>query len=84
MSQSSLREAAALSPRAKQFRDSRKMYDSLKDSDFDAVVVSTTEHTHAFAMLPALKRKKHVYRENLNSFPTYFAAIDSRYSVQME
>ena len=63
VSQSSLREAAALSPGAKQFRDFRKMYASLKDSDFDAVVVSTTEHTHAFATLPALKRKKHVYCE---------------------
>ncbi len=30
---------------------------------FDAVVVSTTEHTHAFATLPALQRKKHVYCE---------------------
>ena len=39
------------------------MYDVLKDSEFDAVVVSTTEHTHAFAMLSALKRKKHVYCE---------------------
>ena len=29
----------------------------------DAVVVSTTEHTHAFATLPALQAKKHVYCE---------------------
>jgi predicted dehydrogenase len=35
----------------------------LKDAEFDAVVVSTTEHTHAFATLPALQRKKHVYCE---------------------
>src|SRR4051812_45475070 len=39
------------------------MYDELKDSEFDAVVVATTEHTHAFATLPALKRKKGVYCE---------------------
>ena len=31
--------------------------------DFDAVVVSTTEHTHAFATLPALQLGKHVYCE---------------------
>src|SRR5262249_10798423 len=37
--------------------------DQLKDSEFDAVVVSSTEHTHAFATLPALARKKHVYCE---------------------
>jgi predicted dehydrogenase len=31
--------------------------------EFDAVVVSTAEHTHAFATLPALQLKKHVYCE---------------------
>lgn len=50
-------------PGAKTFTDFRKLYDSLKDSEFDAVVVSTTEHTHAFATLPALLRKKPVYCE---------------------
>ncbi len=50
-------------PQAKKFRDFRLLYDELKDSEFDAVVVSTTEHTHAFATLPALQRKKHVYCE---------------------
>src|SRR4029453_17918861 len=56
-----LAAAAAKHPGAKTFRDFRKLYDELKD--FDAVVVSTTEHTHAFATLPALKLKKHVYCE---------------------
>lgn len=55
--------AAARFPNAAKFRDFRRMYDGLKDSQFDAVVVSTTEHTHAFATLPALLRKKHVYCE---------------------
>src|SRR5687767_11491556 len=58
-----LAAAAAKTPGAKEFRDYRKLYDELKDSEFDAVVVSTTEHTHAFATLPALRRKKHVYCE---------------------
>ena len=31
--------------------------------DIDAVFVSTTEHTHAFAILPALRAGKHVYSE---------------------
>ena len=48
---------------AKTFTDYRKMYDGLKEGEYDAVVVSTTEHTHAFATLPALKAKKHVYCE---------------------
>src|SRR5262245_43692162 len=56
-------QAAKKVPQAKQFRDFRKLYDNLKDSEFDAVVVSTTEHTHAAATLPALQRKKHVYCE---------------------
>ena len=55
--------AAVKAPGAKKFRDLRRLYDELKDSEFDAVVVSTTEHTHAFATLPALRRKKHVYSE---------------------
>jgi predicted dehydrogenase len=58
-----LLQAAQSAPQAKRFRDFRKMYDALKDGEFDAVVVSTTEHTHAFATLPALKRKKHIYCE---------------------
>jgi predicted dehydrogenase len=58
-----LRKAAEKAPHAKKFRDFRKLYDELKDSEFDAVVVSTTEHTHVFATLPALQRKKHVYCE---------------------
>src|SRR5262249_2360077 len=56
-------QAAPKAPKAKQFRDFRKLYDDLKDGAFDAVVVSTTEHTHAAATLPALVRKKHVYCE---------------------
>src|SRR5947209_10100053 len=62
-SEPNLHAAAAKAPRAKKFRDFRKLYDELKDSEFDAVVVSSTEHTHAFATLPALLRKKHVYCE---------------------
>jgi len=61
--ESSLAKAAEKAPQAKRFTDFRKLYDELKDSEFDAVVVSSTEHTHAFATLPALQRKKHVYCE---------------------
>ena len=61
--ENSLGRAAEQAPQARRFRDFRRLYDELTDSEFDAVVVSTTEHTHAFATLPALKRKKHVYCE---------------------
>jgi predicted dehydrogenase len=48
-------------PQAKKYTDFRKIYDAA--NAFDAVVVSTPEHTHAFATLPALKLGKHVYCE---------------------
>lgn len=48
---------------AKKFRDFRKLYDSMSASEIDAVIVSTPEHTHAYATLPALLMKKHVYCE---------------------
>ena len=63
VSEANLGQAAKNAPKARKFRDFRKLYDELKDSEFDAVVVSSTEHTHAFATLPALQRKKHVYCE---------------------
>ncbi|MBI2421541.1 MAG: Gfo/Idh/MocA family oxidoreductase [Candidatus Hydrogenedentes bacterium] len=58
---SSLAAAAARYPKAIQETDFRKIFDHAKD--FDAVVVSTCEHTHAFATLPALQLGKHVYCE---------------------
>ncbi len=53
VSEPNLGSAAQKAPQARKFRDFRKLYDELKDDDFDAVVVSSTEHTHAFATLPA-------------------------------
>jgi predicted dehydrogenase len=54
-------KAAQQYPQAKTYKDFRRLYDDAKD--FDAVVVSTCEHTHAFAVLPALQLGKHVYCE---------------------
>jgi len=56
-----LDQAAQQYPQARKEVDFRRLYD--RPGDFDAVVVSTTEHTHAFATLPALQLKKHVYCE---------------------
>ena len=53
--------AAERHPKARRVRDFRKLYDHA--GEFDAVVVSTSEHTHAFATLPALQLGKHVYCE---------------------
>lgn len=61
VNENSLNAAATKHPQARKFADYRRMYDELKS--FDAVVVSTCEHTHAFATLPALQLGKHVYCE---------------------
>lgn len=56
-----LNKAAQRHPQARKLVDFRKVYDHAKE--FDAVVISTAEHTHAFATLPALQLGKHVYCE---------------------
>jgi predicted dehydrogenase len=61
VSERALEQAAGYHPKARRERDYRKLYDHARE--FDAVVVSTTEHTHAFATLPALQLGKHVYCE---------------------
>jgi predicted dehydrogenase len=75
VNESNLEAAAMKAPEAKKFTDFRKLYDSLKDSEFDAVVVSTTEHTHALAGLPALRRKKHLYMEKPISHTVHEARL---------
>lgn len=57
-----LASTGELFPDAQQFRDFRKLYDAI-GKDLDAVVVSTPEHTHAYATMPALQLGKHVYCE---------------------
>ncbi len=53
--------AAQKYPQARKYKDFRRLFHEIKN--FDAVVVSTCEHTHAFAVLPALQLGKHVYCE---------------------
>lgn len=49
-------------PKAKFFTDYRKMFDKV-GKEFDGVVISTPDHTHAFPTLLAMKLGKHVYCE---------------------
>lgn len=56
-----IEQAAKKVTGAKHYTDYRRLWDDEKT--FDAVVVATCEHTHAFAVLPALKLNKHVYVE---------------------
>src|SRR5438552_18221967 len=60
-------------PHAKRFTDFRKLYEDEKE--FDAVVVSTCEHTHAFATMPALKLHKHVYCEKPLTYNIWEARV---------
>jgi len=70
--QSYLAEAAKKHPKAKTYVDWRKMVDQ---KDLDAVVVSTTEHTHALASVAAMKRGKHVYCEKPLAHSVYEARV---------
>ena len=55
-----LAKAANQFPNAKTYKDWRKCLDQ---KDIDAVVCSTTDHTHAFVNVWAMNRGKHVYCE---------------------
>jgi predicted dehydrogenase len=57
--QKRLEERGAKFPRAKLYRDYRKMLEEMKE--IDAVTVSTPDHHHAHAAMMAMKLGKHVY-----------------------
>ena len=61
-----LRRASERFPKARTHSDFRRLFDHA--NEFDAVVVSTCEHTHAYATLPALELGKHVYCEKPLSY----------------
>ena len=60
VNQNNLAKAAKDFPAAKTYEDWRKC---LEQKDIDAVVCSTTDHTHAFVANWAMNRGKHVYCE---------------------
>ena len=62
-----------LYPKAKKYRDFRKMLE--KEKNIDAVVVTTPDHTHAVAAMMALKMGKHVYCEKPLTHSIYEARI---------
>jgi len=73
VAESSLNAAKSKYPGARGFSDFRRLFEIEKQ--FDAVVVSTCEHTHAFATLPALKLRKHVYCEKPLSYNIWEARV---------
>lgn len=56
-----MEQPGAKFPKARRVTDFRRLFDNHRE--FDAVVVSTCEHTHAFATMMALRNNKHVYCE---------------------
>lgn len=73
VNQTNLSRAADAFPEARRTVDYRRLFDH--EQEFDAVVASTCEHTHAFATLPALKLKKHVYCEKPLTHNIYEARV---------
>ena len=73
VNEANLDRAAKLFPKARKCVDFRKVYDHA--GEFDAVTVSTCEHTHAFATLPALRLGKHVYCEKPLTYNTWEARV---------
>ncbi len=82
-----LDHAAQRFPSARKEVDFRKLFD--RPQDFDAVTVSTCEHTHALATMLALKHKKHVYCEKPLTHDVWearqirLAAKEARVATQM-
>jgi predicted dehydrogenase len=68
-----LATAAAKHPDAVTFADFRKLFDNPKR--FEAVVVSTCEHTHVYPTLAALELGKHVYCEKPLTHNIYEARL---------
>src|SRR5436189_6023884 len=67
-------------PKAKKFTDLRRVFD--RPNDFDAVVVATAEHTHAFATYLALTHGKHVYCEKPLTFGKPASSAKPRQNIR--
>ena len=60
-------------PKARKYRDFRKMLDEA--NDIDAVVISTADHTHAVSTVAAMRLGKHVYCEKPLTHTVYEARV---------
>jgi predicted dehydrogenase len=75
-------------PKAKKFTDFREMFDKM-GKEFDAVTISTPDHTHAVATMQAIKAGKHVYTQKPMTHDVWearqlrLAAKDYKVATQM-
>lgn len=82
----SLDKAAAQLPKARAYRDFRKL---LEQKDLDAVVVTVPDHFHAVASMAAIKLGKHLYCEKPLTHSVYearqltLAAREHKVATQM-
>jgi len=60
-----------LFPKAKKYRDFRKMLE--KQKDIDAVVIATPDHTHAVIAMAAMQLGRHVYVQKPLTYSVYEA-----------
>jgi predicted dehydrogenase len=80
-------EAFARFPKARRYRDFRKLLD--EGRDVEAVVISTPDHCHAAAIVSAMKLGKHVYCEKPLTHSVHEArvvrsvAAESKVATQM-
>lgn len=68
-------------PKAKKYTDFRKMFDEMH-KDFDAVTVSTPDHTHAVATMMAMKHGKAVYTQKPLTRDVYEARVLTEYATK--
>lgn len=60
-------------PAAKQYKDYRRMFDTQKD--IDAVIIATSDHTHAVISMEAMRRGKHVFTQKPLTHTVYEAKM---------
>jgi predicted dehydrogenase len=63
----------SLYPDARRYKDFRVMLDSQKD--IDAVIVATSDHTHAVITLDAMRRGKHVFTQKPLTHTVYESRV---------
>ena len=76
-------DSLARFPRAKVYRDYRRMLDQM-DARIDAVVVNTPDHIHAPATVTAMRRGKHVYCEKPGAHTVYEARVAAEVAAEQQ